>query len=262
MQTIKGTVMLVAGASTSKGIGAAFARLATKQGARLALLASDKSGLDDVAASCGTTANVLSVVADMTKREEVDRAVATVIDHFDGRLDVLVNTVGRGINRSATALTSEDIDEMMLYNVKTALFGMQAVLPHFQEQGQGHIINVSSKLGRQPIVGFRSAYNGAKHFLNALTANFRMEISQTHPDVAVSLVSPGLVYTDFGMHGLHSPGDDIRTQPNGQEADEIANVILQVVRTRAPDVYTKAGYKAQVMRYLDDLSADPSECSD
>lgn len=254
---VKGTVMLIAGASTSKGIGAAFARLASNHGARLALLARDKCKLEEVVASCGP-GEALSVVADMTKREEVERAVATTIKHY-GELDVLVNTVGRGINRSATELTSEDIDEMMLYNVKTALYGMQAVLPHFQERGRGHIINVSSKLGRQPIVGFRSAYNGAKHFLNALTANFRTELRQTHPDVAVSLVSPGLVYTDFGLHGLHSPGDDIRAQPNGQEADEIAKVILQVVQSREPDVYTKAGYKAQVMKYLDDLSADPAE---
>lgn len=136
---------------------------------------------------------------------------------------------------------------------------MQAVLPHFQQAGRGHIINVSSKLGRQPVVRMRSAYNGAKHFLNSLTANLRDEVAATHPDVVISLVSPGLVYTGFGDAALHTPsGVDVhRTQPNGQEAEEIAEVLWQTVESRQLDVYTKAGYKQQVMTYLDDLTSDP-----
>ena len=74
--------------------------------------------------------------------------------------------------------------------MKSALYGMQAVLPHFKQRGRGHVINVSSMLGRMPLALFRSAYSGAKHFLNALTANLRDELRATHPDIQVSLVSP------------------------------------------------------------------------
>lgn len=59
---------------------------------------------------------------------------------------------------------------MMQVNVKSALYGMQEVLPQFKARGRGHVINVSSMLGRMPFAEFRSAYNGSKHYLNALTA--------------------------------------------------------------------------------------------
>ena len=67
---------------------------------------------------------------------------------------------------------------MVRANVKSALYGMQEVLPHFKARGTGHIINVSSMLGRVPFATVRSAYCGAKHFLNALTATFRAESSR------------------------------------------------------------------------------------
>ena len=63
-----------------------------------------------------------------------------------------MNNAGRGITQLVSELTDEDLDEMMRVNVKSALYGMQAVLPHFQARGRGHLINVSSMLGRVPSV--------------------------------------------------------------------------------------------------------------
>jgi len=83
-----------------------------------------------------------------------------------GHIDVWVNNAGRGISRLVSELTDEDIDEMMLVNVKSALYGMQAVLAHFGERGSGRIINVSSMLGRVPFAPIRSAYPASKHALN------------------------------------------------------------------------------------------------
>ena len=190
----------------------------------------------------------------MTKKSDVERAVHTAIEHFGG-LDVLVNNVGRGIAAKPSEVTEEDIDEMITINVKSALFGMQAVLPHFKDQGCGHIINISSRLGRIPSVLPRSAYNWSKHFLNGLTANFRDEVAATHPGIAVSLVSPGLIYTDFGKRALYD-GKDMRAQPGGQSKEEVASVIMQVVDTRQPDVFTRPGVKAELLAYLDGLTAD------
>lgn len=136
---------------------------------------------------------------------------------------------------------------------------MQAVLPHFKAQGEGegagHVINVSSRLGRIPSVLPRSVYNWSKHFLNGLTANFRDEIAISHPGIAVSLVSPGLIYTDFGKHAMYD-GNDMRRFPGGQEAEEVASVIMQVVQSRQPDVFTRPGVKAELMQYFDGLVAD------
>jgi short-subunit dehydrogenase len=83
-------------------------------------------------------------------------------------------------------------------------------------------------LGRVPFAVSRSAYNGAKHFLNALTANVRDEVRSTHPDIQVSLVSPGVVFTGFGLRAKYG-GVDSRTLPEGQSPEAVATVIASVI---------------------------------
>lgn len=96
----------------------------------------------------------------------------------------------------------------------------------------------------------------AKHFLNALTANIRAELAESHPGIAVSLVSPGVVRTDFGLNAVHG-GPDSRTLPNSQSAEEVADVIAAVIATRAPDVYTRPGVLAMVLDYMAALGQEP-----
>jgi short-subunit dehydrogenase len=133
---------------------------------------------------------------------------------------------------------------------------MQEIVPHFIERGSGQIVNVSSMLGRVPSATFRSAYNGAKAFLNAITANLREELRETHPGIQVSLVSPGVVSTDFGTSARHG-GPDSRTLPMSQPVEEAVEVIVRVIDTRAPDVYTRRGMRQYALDYLDRLGADP-----
>jgi NADP-dependent 3-hydroxy acid dehydrogenase YdfG len=243
-------VVVITGASS--GIGEALAVRLARDGARVALVARRADALQAVAVRCGPHAH--AIVADMTRRDEARRAVAEAVARF-GHIDVWVNNVGRGITRAATALTDADIDEMMLVNVKSALYGMQEVLPHFTARGTGHVVNVSSMLGRMPMATFRSAYNGAKHFLNAITANVRDEVAASHPGIQVSLVSPGVVRTEFGVNAVHG-GPDSRTLPNSQSADEVADVIAGVIGSRRPDVYTRPGARQAVLDYLGALGED------
>jgi NADP-dependent 3-hydroxy acid dehydrogenase YdfG len=245
------TVIVITGASG--GIGAALAELVAQRGASVVLVARRAEALQAVAERCGEHA--LAVTADVTRRDEVQRVVDEALARF-GRIDVWVNNVGQGITRMPSALTDEDIDDMMLLNVKSALYGMQAVLPHFQARGDGQIINISSMLGRMPFATFRSAYCGAKHFLNALTATLRAELAETHPGIHVSLVSPGVVHTDFGLNARHG-GIDSRQIPDAQSAEEVAAVIADIIATPRPDVYTRAGAQARVAGYYAELGQDP-----
>jgi len=107
-----------------------------------------------------------------------------------------------------------------------------------------------------PSAAFRSAYNGAKHFLNAITANLRDEMREKHPGIQVSLVSPGIVSTAFGTNAVHG-GPDSRTVPMSQPVEDVAAVIVRVIDTQAPDVYTRAGMHDRVVDYFRKLSADP-----
>src|SRR5205814_7751548 len=188
-------------------------------------------------------------------RADVKRVVDETIARF-GQIDVWVKNVGQGISRAPSQLTDDDIDDMMRLNVKTALYGMQEVLPHFKERGQGHVINVSSMLGRIPFAVIRSAYCGAKFFLDALTITFRAEVQQTHPNIQYSLVSPGVVRTEFGRNALHG-GPDSRQLPDSQSAEEVAAVIAGVIDSRLPDVYTRAGAQARVAGYYASVGVDP-----
>ena len=250
-----GKVIVITGASS--GIGAAIAQRVTRDGATAILVARRSKALQEVAERCnkGKAGRAIAIVADVTSREEVRRVVAESVAKAD-RIDVWINNVGQGITRVPSELTDADIDDMIRVNVKTALYGMQEVLPVFRKQRAGHIINISSQLGRAPTVLPRSAYSAAKHFLNALTEYFRMELAETMPGVTVSLVSPGVVRTDFGLNASHG-GVDSRAIPGGQDPEEVAEVVAGVIVSLRPDVYTRPGAKASIDRYYAGLGADP-----
>jgi NAD(P)-dependent dehydrogenase (short-subunit alcohol dehydrogenase family) len=245
-----GKVVVITGASS--GIGAALALQVGASGDIPVLVARRAELLQETAHRCGGQA--LALEADLTQRSETRAVVEQTLARL-GRIDVWVNNVGRGIFRQPSELTDEDLDEMLLINVKTALYGMQEVLPHFRERGQGHVINVSSLLGRMPYFLPRSAYCAAKHFLNSLTASFREELGETHPAIRVSLVSPGLVYTDFGRNALHG-GPDSRGLQGGQSAEDVAAVIAGVIASPRDDVYTRPGSRQQVLDYYSRTGED------
>jgi NADP-dependent 3-hydroxy acid dehydrogenase YdfG len=244
-------VVVITGASS--GIGAALAELLGARGMSVVLAARRKDALEDVAARCGPGA--LAVVADCARREDVRRLVDAALARF-AAIDVWVNNAGQGITRMPSELTDEDVDEIVRQNVKTSLYGMQEVLAHFKARNAGHIVNISSLLGRVPFFVARSAYSGAKHFLNALTAMMREEVQQTHPGIQFSIVTPGVVRTDFGRHALHG-GPDSRDLPYSQSAEEVAAVIADVIESRKPDVYTRAGFHDRIAAYYASIGTDP-----
>ena len=247
---MNGKVVVITGASG--GIGAAAATAIARRGGSVVLVARREVELRAVADDIGEHA--LPVVADATNRADVRRVVGAALKRFD-HVDVWVNNVGRGITRMPSQLTDDDIDDMMRANVKSAIYGMQAVLPHFIARGSGQIINISSMLGRIPSALARSAYSASKHYLNALTAMFREEVQQQHPGIQFSLVSPGVVYTDFGLNARYG-GVDSRKIPGGQIPEEVAAVIAGVIESRRPDVYTRPGARQQVIDYYTTIGVD------
>ena len=122
------------------------------------------------------------MVTDVTKRGDLERLRDRALQAF-GHVDVWINNAGKGIAKNVLALTDDDVDEMMLLNLKSALYGMQIITPHFQQRNAGHLINVSSFLSRVPLATVRSAYSASKAALNSLTANLRMDLRTTHPRV-------------------------------------------------------------------------------
>jgi len=240
---MKDKVIVITGASG--GIGEALAENVSKRGARVALLARREKELAAVAERCGKDA--IAIACDVTKRDDVKRAFDKALARF-GAIDAWVNNAGRGISRVVSELTDEDVDEMIRVNVKSVLYGMQTVLPHFKERKRGHVVNVSSMLGRVPFAPIRSAYSASKHAMNALTANLRMELREAFPEIHVSSVHPGVVHTDFGLHALHGGADSRGFQ--GQPREEVAEVIAKTIESPRADVYTREGAQQMVVGYF------------
>ncbi|HEX4355820.1 MAG TPA: SDR family oxidoreductase [Polyangiales bacterium] len=235
-------VTVITGASA--GIGAAVAELLGQRGERVVLLARREQALKEVAARSGE--HTLPLVVDVTHRAEVENACKRALDHF-GQIDVWINNAGRGITKNVSELTDEDLDEMITVNVKSVLYGIQAVLPHFKQRGRGQIINISSLLGRVPFAPFRAAYSASKHALNGLTASLRMELLD-QPDIHICSVHPGVVATDFGLNSRHG-GLDSRAIPGAQPVEEVAAVIADVIDHPRADTYTRPDAQKMIADY-------------
>lgn len=261
-------VIVITGASA--GIGAALANQLGQQGHRLVLAARRETELNEVAQrirgaaggpvvpgppGAAERAKAIAVKTDVTRRADVERLRDRAIEAF-GQVDVWVNNAGRGINRNVLDLTDEDLDTMMADNLKSALYGMQAIAPHFMGRNAGHIINISSVLSRVPFVPFRSAYSAAKAALNALTSNVRADLARTHPGIRVSLVMPGVVQTDFQRNALGgTPPMQMGGFAQAQTADEAAAAIVRLIEEPAAEIYTNPAQAATVVRYFQDVGA-------
>jgi short-subunit dehydrogenase len=238
-------VVVVTGASA--GIGAELAKQLASKGAKVVLAARRKEELDAVAKGIGEQAFV--VVTDVTKRCDVERLAKAAIERF-GRIDVWVNNAGRGISRSVGDLTDEDLDAMWTVNMKSVVYGIQAVLPHFKAKNAGQIINISSGLSRVPLAPVRAAYGAVKAAVNMLTASLRVELKKTHPGVHVTLLLPGVVATEFGVNSMGVGIVDNRKLPGAQPVEEAVKAIVDVIESPKDEAYTSAFIGGVVERYV------------
>jgi short-subunit dehydrogenase len=238
-------VVVITGASA--GIGAELAKQLAARGARVVLAARRREELDAVAKGIGEHA--FAVVTDVTKRSDVERLARAAVERF-GRIDVWVNNAGRGISRSVADLTDEDLDAMWTINMKSVVYGIQAVLPHFKAKNAGQIINVSSGLSRAPLAPARAAYGAVKGAVNMLTASLRVELGKTHPGIHVTLLLPGVVATEFGVNSMGVGLVDNRKLPGAQSVEDAAKAIVAVIESPKPEAYTSAFIAGVVERYL------------
>jgi NAD(P)-dependent dehydrogenase (short-subunit alcohol dehydrogenase family) len=243
----------------SGGIGAAIARRFGSEGWNLALAARRQKELELVAAQSG--GHALPIVADVRRRGDVDRLLDEAVRKF-GNVDVWINNAGRGIGKKVLELTEEEFDEIVAVNLKSVFYGMQVAVPYFQQRGEGHLINISSFLGRVPLVTYRSVYNAAKAAVNALTANLRVDLRLSYPRIHVSLVMPGVVKTDFARNAL---GGTPPMPPGGrpsmipQTPEEVAEMVWALIGNPKAELYTNPASPETARRYYQDVGAFEDE---
>ncbi len=192
--SIKGKVAFITGASA--GIGRSTAVALAKEGAKLLLCARSADALvamRDELLHAGA-ADVHSVAIDVTKRLEVESAVAELPPAWRS-IEILVNNAG--LARGLEKIYHDDPDhwdEMIDTNVKGLLYVTRAVLPGMVERSAGHVVNLGSTAGWMAYAG-GSVYCATKAAERILSEGMRIDLMGT--PVRVTSIDPGMVETRF-----------------------------------------------------------------
>ncbi|AJE81496.1 short-chain dehydrogenase/reductase SDR [Streptomyces albus] len=227
---VDGAVVLVTGASS--GIGAATARAASLAGARVVLLARREERIRRLAGELGE-AVALAVPCDVTDRAQVEAAVRAAVEKF-GRIDVLVNNAGQGLQATVDAIDPDDFRALLELNLLAPLVVMQAVLPAMREQGSGVVVNVSSGITWSTLPG-SGAYAASKAALQKLSAIARAELADS--GITVSLMFPSITETEFVGTVRGSVEDARRMEASSglrpQSPEGVAEAILALIGSGA-----------------------------
>jgi NAD(P)-dependent dehydrogenase (short-subunit alcohol dehydrogenase family) len=176
---------------TSKGFGRIWAEAALQRGDKVAATARQVESLQELGEKYG--ANVLTLPLDVTEREDVSRTVKQAHDYF-GRLDVIVNNAGYGLFGAVEEVSEQEARDQLETNLFGALWVTQAALPYLREQGNGHIIQVSSIGGVNAFANI-GLYHASKWGLEGLSQALNLEVQPL--GIKVTLVEPIGYATDW-----------------------------------------------------------------
>jgi short-subunit dehydrogenase len=233
---LDGAVVAITGAS--RGIGRAVAQAAAAKGAKVGLMARSATDLEKVLASIGTTG--ATAVADVADRASVQSALETLTAAL-GPIDVLVNNAGIGKYASVLETDVEDFERLMRVNYFGAVYATKAVLPGMLARRRGHIVNVSSIVGR---IGtpFEAAYSASKFALTGLSEALAVEVEPFN--VGVSMVSPGPVATDFfDARGVPYA----RSFPKPVSPEKVANAVVAAVERNRREQLIPAWFRQAII---------------
>ena len=204
--------------------------------------------------------NVLPVIMDVTKPDEIKIAIENGIERF-GHIDYLINNAGFGMNGAFEEISDEELRTLF----ETDYFGVvnvcRAVIPIMRVQKSGRIFNISSQAG---IMGFNggSAYCAAKFAVVGLSEALNNELNQF--GIEVSAVAPGAFRTDFrdtsSMHFLNNP----MSEYDGTPAHTMIDWLKENNHKQAGDPEKAAAflYKIAAGESLPQILTIGRDCSD
>lgn len=228
---LKGKVAVITGASS--GIGRATALALAQRDVRVVLGARRTDRLEEAVAAiqrAGGQARALQT--DVTKPNEVSRLVGEAVRAF-GRLDILVNSAGLGYFGRLESMPVGDARHLFEVNVMGTLYGIQAAVPIMRSQRSGHIINISSIVGKRAAPG-SAMYAATKFAQVALSESLRLELADAGIDV--SIVCPVSTMTEFfETAAARSP---FKIDPSGPiySAEQVAELIVRCARRPRPEI--------------------------
>jgi NAD(P)-dependent dehydrogenase (short-subunit alcohol dehydrogenase family) len=227
MGQLDGKVGIVTGAAS--GIGAACARILSREGARLVL-----TDLDDAAGQrLAETTGSIYLHHDVTDEAGWPDVVAAAEEHFGG-LHMLIANAGIGIMGPAIDMTLADWRRQMAVNVDGVFLSVKHCIPLMRRSGGGSIVMMSSVAGLRGSAGL-AGYSASKGAVRLFAKSIALECAQARDGIRVNSVHPGVIDTPIWTKlppGANAPLDPNRiaemTVPIGQagQAEDIANGVL------------------------------------
>ncbi len=243
MSFFQDKVVWITGASS--GLGEGLAKEFAAEKAKLILSARRESELERVKKECQKfipEENILVLPLDVTELSNINSEVQRVIQKF-GRIDILVNNAG-ATQRSYVSETPIEVERKIFeINYFSAVGMTKAVLPYMKKQKSGHIVAISSLMGK---FGYyrRSTYSAAKHALHGYFEALRME--EIENNIHVSIICPGFIHTNVSFNAITETGKCFgkmdEGQQKGMQPQECAKKILKAVRNKRVEVYL-GGYE-------------------
>jgi NADP-dependent 3-hydroxy acid dehydrogenase YdfG len=225
-------VVAITGASA--GIGRATAVRLARDGMPVVVCARRGDRLDELVRDI-TVVNgkALAVVADVTREDAMHQLVRRSVERF-GRLDVMICNAGFGVEGSADDLTSELMRKLIDTNFLGTFYAARAALPVFRQQRSGHLIFVSSIVGKRgmPHMG---AYSATKFAQVGLAESLRAELAGLN--IHVSVVFPVSTDTEFIEVMWKESGSSSRANGPRQTAEEVAESIARAIAHPIPEIY-------------------------
>ena len=229
-------VVLVTGGSS--GLGRVIAETFHRAGAKLALVALEKSDVEKAAEEIG--GDTLPIHADITRQEDVDCIFERVKKHFS-RLDVLVNNAGRSMRGMVLDTTPEQFQALFDLNVLGTVRCTRAAVPMLLER-KGHIVNIGS-LAAKSAVKYVGAYPVSKFAVAAYSQQLRLELGPE--GLHVLLVCPGPIRREnerlYPLEGLENIPESARKPGAGVKVgridpNDLARKILTYCERRKPEL--------------------------
>jgi 3-oxoacyl-[acyl-carrier protein] reductase len=218
--TLEHRTCVVTGAT--EGIGRAVALALADAGAQLAVCARTADRVMELVRELDRDGSVVGAPCDVSDEAAVQAFASFARDRL-GPVDVLVNNAGLARFGSAWELPVEVFDETMAVNVRGTYLMTRAFLPDMLARGDGHIINIASLAGRNPVPG-AAAYAAAKHAVLGFSKSLFGEVRQH--GVRVTAICPGSVVTPF----FEKSGGSLDRPERKLRPEDISDTVLAVLQ--------------------------------
>jgi len=271
MQDFRGKAAFITGGAS--GIGLGMARAFAAEGMRVMIADVEEPALAAALDGFkGGNFDVRGVFCDVADAAAMERAAAEAFAAF-GKVHILCNNAGVSRNGPLDKITLGDWEWVLGVNLKGAVNGLAAFLPHIKAHGEGgHIVNTASIAGMRGSA-LAAPYCASKAAIVGLTESLAAELAGSN--IGASVLCPGAVLTRMQQAGrnrperLGGPFDGSKdplaaarfamlranAAASGLTPDAVAQLVLAAIRSNALYIFTHAEHRRELQDRFDRITA-------